>query len=99
MSKRTTIDKSPTAKPEAHPAYDKRPDNLQPEETQPEDTQPDEVQPEAAPVTEVLVSAVHGDLRHLFTNAVFTKYPQKVELDSFLQAQLDAGKLQLHDAE
>ena len=47
--------------------------------------------------TEVLVSAVYGDLRHLFTNAVFTKEPQKAKLDSFLQVQLDAGKLKLHD--
>lgn len=34
-----------------------------------------------------------GEMVHLFTNVVFTKDPKKVEIDSFVQAQLDAGKL------
>lgn len=43
----------------------------------------------------VYVVAVYGELRHLFTNVVFTKDPKKVIIDGFLQAQLDAGKLQV----
>lgn len=43
----------------------------------------------------VYVVAVYGELRHLFTNVVFTKDPKKITIDGFLQAQLDAGKLQV----
>lgn len=43
----------------------------------------------------VFVRAVHGEMRHLFTNVVFTTDPKKVEVDGFLQAQLDAGKLEI----
>lgn len=43
----------------------------------------------------VYVRAVHGDMRHLFTNVVFTSDPKKVELDSFLQVQIDAGKMEI----
>lgn len=42
------------------------------------------------------IIAPHGDILHLFTSVVFTKDPKKAEVDSFLQAQLDAGKLQIH---
>lgn len=41
----------------------------------------------------VYVKAVHGELRHLFTNVVFSSDPKKVQMDSFLKAQIDAGKL------
>lgn len=34
-----------------------------------------------------------GTMVHLFTNVVFTTDPKKVEIDSFVQSQLDAGKL------
>jgi len=42
------------------------------------------------------VRAVHGTLRHLFTNEVFTPdSDKKVEIDSFVQSQIDAGKLEI----
>lgn len=42
------------------------------------------------------VRAVHGTLRHLFTNEVFTPDSEKkVEIDSFVQSQIDAGKLEI----
>lgn len=53
-----------------------------------------EVKKSVRPTT-VFVRAVHGDMRHLFTNVVFTSDPKKVEVDSFLQAQIDAGKLEV----
>jgi hypothetical protein len=43
----------------------------------------------------VFVRAVQGEMRHLFTNVVFTTDPKKVEIDGFLQAQIDAGKLEV----
>lgn len=43
----------------------------------------------------VFVRAVRGEMRHLFTNVVFTSDPKKVEVDGFLQAQIDAGKLEV----
>jgi hypothetical protein len=43
----------------------------------------------------VFVRAVQGEMRHLFTNVVFTSDPKKVEVDGFLQAQIDAGKLEV----
>ena len=46
-------------------------------------------------VESVYVVAVYGSLTHLFTNVVFTKDPKKVQLDGFLQAQIDAGKLEI----
>lgn len=54
----------------------------------------------SAPVEEtktntVYVKSVGGDFRHLFTNVVFDKNPKKVEMDGFLQAQIDAGKLEV----
>ena len=48
----------------------------------------------SAPKT-VFVRAVQGELRHLFTNVVFTSDPKKVEVDGFLRAQIDAGKLEV----
>lgn len=58
-----------------------------------------EVQAEVAvaepEVESVYVVAVYGSLTHLFTNVVFTKDPKKVQLDGFLQAQIDAGKLEI----
>lgn len=41
------------------------------------------------------VRAVRGEMRHLFTNVVFTTDPKKVEIDGFTQAQIDAGKLEV----
>ena len=43
----------------------------------------------------VYVRAVYGNLHHLFTGVTFTTDPKKVEIDGFLQAQLDAGKLEI----
>lgn len=58
------------------------------------------LKPEAAPVAaeapklkKAYVRTVQGEMVHLFTNVRFTIDPKKVELDSFVQAQLDAGKL------
>lgn len=57
------------------------------------------VKPEDAPKTRskkaVYVRAVYGNLHHLFTGVTFTTDPKKVEIDGFLQAQLDAGKLEI----
>jgi hypothetical protein len=50
---------------------------------------------EEAKTNMVYVKSVGGDLLHLFTNVVFDKNPKKVELDGFLQAQIDAGKLEV----
>lgn len=46
-------------------------------------------------LTMVYVRAVNGDMRHLFTNVVFDKNPKKVQIDGFLQSQIDAGKLEV----
>ncbi len=43
----------------------------------------------------VFVRATHGEMLHLFTGVRFTADPKKVELDSFTQAQIDAGKLEV----
>lgn len=43
----------------------------------------------------VYVRSVNGPLLHLFTNTVFTGDPKKTTIDGFLQAQLDAGKLEI----
>jgi hypothetical protein len=43
----------------------------------------------------VYVRSMGGDFLHLYTNVVFDKNPKKVELDGFLQAQIDAGKLEV----
>jgi len=56
--------------------------------------------PTQAPKTEtkakkVLVVAVHGEMRHLFTNDVFTSDPKPVEMDNFIEVQIAAGKLAL----
>ncbi len=40
---------------------------------------------------------VSGELIHLFTNVKFTTDPKKVEVDGFVQAQIDAGKLVVAD--
>ena len=39
------------------------------------------------------IRTLGGSMVHLFTNVVFTTDPKKVEIDGFVQAQLDAGKL------
>lgn len=49
------------------------------------------------PASGVWVVAAHGGMLHLHTNVWFTKEPKKVEVDDFLQAQLDAGKLVVVD--
>ena len=41
------------------------------------------------------VRAVHGEMRNLFTNEVFTATPKKVEIDNFIEVQVEAGKLAL----
>jgi hypothetical protein len=43
----------------------------------------------------VWVRAVYGEMLHLYTNVRFTKDPKKVELDDFLNAQIEAGKLEV----
>jgi len=39
------------------------------------------------------VRAVHGDMVHLITAKRITKVPAKLEVDDWLQAQIDAGKV------
>ena len=39
------------------------------------------------------VRAAKGEMRHLFTNEVFNDTPKKVDLDAFVMAQVEAGKL------
>ena len=51
--------------------------------------------PKTRPKKAVYVRAVYGNLHHLFTGVTFTTDPKKVEIDGFLQAQLDAGKLEI----
>ena len=58
-------------------------------------TAPTEKKTEPKAPAKFWVRAVHGNLLHLFTNVVFTSDPKKVEIDGFLQAQLDAGKLEI----
>lgn len=43
----------------------------------------------------VLVRAVNGDITHLFTSQVFTQEPKKATVDAYLQAQIDAGKVEV----
>lgn len=54
---------------------------------------PKAAKPKAA--KSVFVRATGGDIRHLFTNVVFNQDPKKVEVDGFLQAQIDAGKIEI----
>jgi len=54
-------------------------------------TQEKAKQPSAA--KKVFVRTQSGKMIHLFTNVEFTTDPKRVDLDSFVQAQLDAGKL------
>lgn len=49
---------------------------------------------EKAPKTAYVV-AVHGKMLHLFTNVWITADPKKMELDEFVQGQIDAGKLKI----
>lgn len=63
-------------------------------------TSPDQVTPPEAPKAKakakgVFVRATGGDILHLFTNVWFNQDPKKVELDSFVQVQIDAGKLEI----
>lgn len=46
-----------------------------------------------ASVETVSVRTVSGRMVHLFTNAVFTVEPQLVELDDYVNSQVEAGKL------
>lgn len=43
----------------------------------------------------VWVRAVYGDMLNLYTNTWLTKDPKRVEVDQYIQAQLDAGKLEI----
>lgn len=61
------------------------------------DTKVEGSAPETSKLQKAYVAAVHGDMLHLFTNVWFTKDPKKVEIDQFVQAQLDAGKLVIAD--
>lgn len=58
-------------------------------------TQPEKAKPsaKASEPKKALVRTPSGQMVHLFTNTVFTADPTKVEIDSFVQSQLDAGKL------
>lgn len=48
-------------------------------------------------VKKAYVRTVQGEMVHLHTSVRFTTDPKKVEIDQFVQAQLDAGKLMLAD--
>lgn len=58
---------------------------------------PETETPKTAPkkVKTAYIRAVHGSMTHLYTNKVFGVDPVKVEIDGFVQAQLDAGKLEI----
>lgn len=51
----------------------------------------------AAQPRKAYIRTVSGELLHLFTNVTFTTDPKKVEVDGFVQVQLDAGKLVVAD--
>lgn len=51
------------------------------------------VSAETPKVTKVRVRTQQGEMLHLLTNVRFTTDSKLVELDAFVQAQLDAGKL------
>lgn len=58
------------------------------------------VQPKAAPPENraskvTYVRAVHGPIQHLFTGVTIGADPKQVEIDGFLRAQLDAGKIEI----
>jgi len=55
-----------------------------------------EVVEQAPEVKRVRVKAVHGDIVHAFTAQRFTTTDEdKTDLDTWVQIQLDAGKLEL----
>ena len=57
-------------------------------------TAADQAAPANAPYPKVArIVEVNNDMLHLHTNVWFTKDSKKVELDDFIRAQLDAGKL------
>lgn len=43
----------------------------------------------------VKVKAPTSELHHVLTGAVFSEDPKKVEIDAFVKAQIEAGKLQI----
>lgn len=52
--------------------------------------------PAPEPVIVARVNAVFGDMRHLFTNKIITTSGDtKLEIDAWVQSQIDAGKLVL----
>lgn len=66
------------------------------QDTLPESTEPTEKpEPKVKGPKKVFVQTKGGDLLHLFTNVMFGPEPKRHELDGFLQAQIDAGKLEV----
>lgn len=53
----------------------------------------DKAAPTTPAPTHVYVRAAQGEFLHLFTNTRFGAEAKKAPLDTFLQAQIDAGKL------
>lgn len=51
--------------------------------------------PEQRTAKPVYVRAVHGPIQHLFTGVTIGADPKQVEIDGFLRAQLDAGKIEV----
>lgn len=51
--------------------------------------------PEQRTTKPVYVRAVHGPIQHLFTGVTIGADPKQVEIDGFLRAQLDAGKIEI----
>lgn len=47
----------------------------------------------AAPARRAFVRAVYGDMVNVLTAERITETPKKVDIDHWVQAQLDAGKL------
>jgi len=48
-------------------------------------------------VEKVWVRTVNAPMLHLYTNTWLTHDPKKVEVDAFVRAQLEAGKLVVVD--
>lgn len=51
--------------------------------------------PEPRTAKPVYVRAVYGPIQHLFTGVTIGADPKQVEIDGFLRAQIDAGKVEI----
>jgi len=54
-----------------------------------------DVAPAAKTPETAFVVAVHGKMLNLFTDVWLTADPKKIELDAFVRAQIEAGKLKI----